>query len=68
MLDFAQSETENSQQGGVTASGAAAASPLRGDLANEALQMLERDVPFEKFGLVAFDPDSFAWWSGSEYV
>lgn len=67
MLDFAQSETENSQQGGITASSAAAL-PLPGNLAIEALQTLEHDVPFEQFGLVAFDPDSFAWWSGNEYT
>ena len=67
MLDFAQSETENSPQGEITASGAAALA-LPENLATEALRMLERDVPFEKFGLVAFDPDSFAWWSGNEYT
>lgn len=66
MLDFAQSETENSKEGEITASGAATP-PLRGNLATEALQTLERSVPFEQFGLVAFDPDSFAWWSGNEY-
>ncbi len=65
MLDFAQSETENSPQGELTASGAAA---TPGNAATQALQTLARDVPFEKFGLVAFDPDSFAWWSGNEYA
>ena len=67
MLDFAQSEPEKSKQSEITASSAAAL-PLRGNPANEALQTLERSVPFEQFGLVAFDPDSFAWWSGNEYT
>lgn len=63
MLDFAQPETENSQQAEISAPGTAVA-PLPAN--SQAWQTLARDVPFEQLGLTAFDPDCFAWWPGSD--